>query len=229
MNFLKKYKKILILLLIIVAFIILKNSGLQEYLTFENLQNNKEDLNKYVSDKYVLSVVIFIGIYIVSVAFSLPGATILSLSGGFLFGAVFGTIYINIAASSGAILAFLVARFLLGESIQKKYSEKLNKFNNELDKNGYSYLLTLRLIPIFPFFLINFFAGLTKLSLFTFAWTTSLGIIPGSFVYAYAGKQLGEINAVEDIFTKEILFAFLLLAALALVPTIYKKFIKKKT
>jgi len=223
----KYFKKFVILVLIIALFILLKMSGLGQYLTFENLQNNKEFLSTYVTNNYFVTVLLYILIYIVVTAFSVPGATILTLAAGFLFGAIFGSVFVNIGATIGASFAFLFARYLFGTSLQEKYKEQLSKFNRELEENGYSYMLTLRLIPIFPFFLINLLAGVTNLSLRTFVWTTSIGILPGSFVYAFAGKQLNTINSVKDIFSTQILLAFVALGVFAMVPTIIKK-IKKE-
>ena len=134
----------------------------------------------------------------------------------------------NISATTGATLAFLFARYIAGQALQRKYGDKIAKFNDDLERNGWSYLLVLRFIPIFPFFLINIFAGLTKIPLRTFVWTTSLGIFPGSLIYAYAGQQLGTIKTVKDIFSRTILLAFLLLAALAVFPVIYNKVKKLK-
>ena len=139
-----------------------------------------------------------------------------------------GALYVNVAATTGATLAFLFARYIAGQSLQAKYGDRLARFNEELESNGWSYLLTLRFIPIFPFFLINLFAGLTNIRLRTFVWTTSVGIFPGSLIYAYAGQQLGTISAVKDIFSTKVLLAFLLLATLAVFPVIYKK-IRKLT
>jgi uncharacterized membrane protein YdjX (TVP38/TMEM64 family) len=112
--------------------------------------------------------------------------------------------------------------------VQRKYGEKLEKFNKELEVNGKNYLLTLRLIPIFPFFLINLFAGVTKIKPLTFLWTTSLGIIPGSFAYAYSGYAVAKLGAEPGV-PKNLIFAFLLLAVLSTVPVLYKKLKARKT
>jgi len=130
--------------------------GLDHLLTLESFRQYRDQLQAFTAQHYLSTVVIFIGIYIVAVALSIPGATILTLSAGFLFG-FFGVIYVNIGASGGAILAFLTARYLIGDWVQKRYSDKLASFNKEIAENGYHYLLTLRFIPLFPFFLINIF------------------------------------------------------------------------
>jgi len=147
----------------------------------------------------------------------------LTLAGGFLFHLFPGIIYVNVAATVGATLGFLFARYILGNKVQEKYASQLERFNRELDENGHLYLLTLRLIPAFPFFLINLLAGLTKVSLKTFFWTTMVGILPGSLVYSFAGSQLNTIESVEDIFSGSIIAAFLALALFALLPVILKK------
>lgn len=221
-------KKLIILAIFIAIVVLVKIYDLDKYFTFENLKAQKDILAEYVNTNYILAVVAFIALYIVSVAFLLPIATILTLSGGFLFGSVFGVIFVNIGATVGAVLAFLFARYILGEKAQEKYKKQLEKFNKELEANKYQYLFSLRFLPIFPFFLVNFLCGVTKLDLKAFFITTSLGIIPGSFVYIYAGSQLAHINSLGDIFTKEILFAFILLGSLTLVPVIIKKFKKQK-
>jgi len=216
-------KKLIILAIFIAIIVLAKVYDLDKYFTFENLKAQKDILAEYVHTNYILTVIVFIGLYIVSVAFLLPIATILTLSGGFLFGSIFGVIYVNIGATVGAVLAFLFARYILGEKVQEKYKNQLEKFNKELESNKYQYLFSLRFLPIFPFFLVNFLCGVTKLDLKAFFITTSLGIIPGSFVYIYAGNQLANINSLGDIFTKEILLAFILLGSLTLVPVLIKK------
>jgi uncharacterized membrane protein YdjX (TVP38/TMEM64 family) len=165
----KQYKNRLILLfLIIFAIFLIRFMQIDHYLTFENLQENKSSFQHIVKTNYGLSIAGYIIIYILVTGFSLPGATILTLGSGFLFGVILGAIYVNIGATTGATMAFLFSRYIAGDWVQKKYGDKLINFNNELEKNGYRYLLTLRLIPVFPFFLINIFAGLTKIRLRTF-------------------------------------------------------------
>lgn len=194
-----------------------------DWADFSRIADSRDKLIDFVNSRYVLSVFAFLLIYIVAVALSIPGATVLSLSGGFFFGPWLGSLYINIAATIGALLLFLLARTVLGNSIQKKYSEKLDLFNRELDKNGPNYMLTLRLIPIFPFFLINLLAGMTSLKTRTFIWTTSLGIIPGSFVYSYLGYAGASLEPGGTGFPKEPLIALILLGLLSLLPVIVKK------
>ena len=225
----KKNLKRIILGVIVVALIIgLRFTSIGGKLNLESLQSNAEKLVQYSDQNYLLSVLAYIVIYIVVTGLSLPGATILTLAGGFLYKVFFTVIYVNIAATTGAMLAFLFARYIAGQWIQQSYGDKLAKFNEEVDRNGAYYLLTLRFIPIFPFFLINTFAGLTNVPLRTFLWTTSLSIFPGSLVYAYAGRQLCRIKAMQDIFTGQVLLAFLLLAAFAVLPVIVNRIKKTK-
>lgn len=220
--------KIALLAALVAAFFVMRHFGLYDALTFANLKANKEILQSYVNDHYLISVILFVILYLVSVAFSIPGATILTLAGGFVFGAVLGAVYVNIGATSGAIAVFIFARYLFGARLQEKYSDKLEKFNREVEENGYSYLLTLRFIPLFPFWMINLFAGLTRIPLRTYAWTTAVGIFPGSLVYTFMGNQLNTIESLGDILSLNILLAFILLGLFALVPTIIKKVRKRK-
>lgn len=220
-------KKIILFTIFIALIALIKYFDLDTYFSFENLKSQKEVLSTYVTENYILTIFIFVFLYIVSVAFLIPIATVLTLAGGFLFGSIEGTVFVNIGATVGAALAFLFARYIIGAKLQEKYSTQLEKFNKEVTDNKYQYLFSLRFLPIFPFFLVNFLAGLTKVDFKTFVITTSLGIIPGSFVFTYAGSQLSSINALSDIFSKEILSAFLLLGFLTLIPVILKKFKKK--
>jgi len=222
-------KKILILILIIAAIIAIRYSPAGSILTFENLKQHRESLVNFVQDRYGLSVVVFIAAYILVTAFSIPGAVVLTIAAGFLFGTLATTFYVNIGATIGATLAFLSARYLLGTGIQEKYQTQLKKFNEELEKNGTHYLLTLRLIPVFPFFLINFLSGLTKIPVRTFIWTTSLGIIPGTAVFAFAGRQIGTINSASEILSLKVLAAFAILALFALIPVIIKRIKARRT
>jgi uncharacterized membrane protein YdjX (TVP38/TMEM64 family) len=216
--------KIILLSLFILVIVLIKFFDLDSYFSFENLKDKKDILSLFVNENYILTIVIFVLVYIVSVALLIPIATVLTLTGGFLFGAVVGTVFVNIGATLGALLAFLLARYIIGKKVQLKYEKQLSKFNNELETNKYQYLFSLRFLPIFPFFLVNFLCGVTKLDLKSFIITTSLGIIPGSFVYTYAGSKLANIDSLGDIFTKDILFAFILLGLLTLMPIFIKKY-----
>ncbi len=216
-------KKIIFVCIFILIIALIKFFELDSFFTFENLKAQKDILTEFVTRNYILTVVLFVLVYIGAVAFMLPIATVLTLSGGFLFGSIFGTIFVNIGATIGAVIAFLFARYILGKKVQDKYEKQLKKFNSELETNKYQYLFSLRFLPIFPFFLVNFLCGVTKLDLKAFVITTSLGIIPGSFVYTYAGSQLSSIESLGDIFSKEILFAFILLGTLTLIPVLFKK------
>jgi len=230
----KKYLVRIIILIVVVAAIVLvvnfgsiNGSPIKSYLNLQRVFQNRDALLARVEQRERLYSIIYIFVYIGAVALSIPGASILSILGGFFFGAVLATLYINIGATIGAFIIFIAARFFIGEMVQKKYGEKLAKFNREMEENGTNYLITLRLIPIFPFFLINLFAGVTKVKPLTFLWTTSVGIIPGSFAYAYSGYAVAKLGAEPGV-PKNLIFAFLLLAVLSIVPVIYKKLKAKK-
>ena len=201
---------------------------LKSYLTLSALKANRQSLMDYYAAHSLLMVAGFMGIYIVQTALSLPGAAILSLAAGAIFGSVMGTIYANIAATIGATLAFLVTRYLLREAVLNKFGSKLENMNRELEARGIGYLLFLRLVPVFPFFLINLAAGLTRLTLRTFFFGTMLGIIPGGFVYVNAGASLATIESLSGIASPRVLGSFALLGVFALVPVLYSKFKNRK-
>jgi uncharacterized membrane protein YdjX (TVP38/TMEM64 family) len=194
-----------------------------DLLTFDRLQDNRDALRQAVDDNYISSVIIYILMYSAAVSLSVPGAAVLTLAGGFLFGAVLVTAYVNIAATSGAVIISLLSRRLFGSGLQKRYEKQLRKFNRELEQNGAKYLRTRRLIPRVPCCLGNLFSGLTKVRFSTYLWTTMLGIIPGSFAYAYAGSRLAVIDSMRDVISPDVLLAFFLLGAIALVPVLYRR------
>ena len=152
----------------------------------------------------------------------------MTLAGGFLFGSLLGTLFVNIGATTGATLAFLAARYLLRDWVEGKFGDRIEPIQAGFAKNAFSYLMTLRLIPAFPFFLVNLVSGLTRVNLGTYVAATSIGIIPGSFVFAFAGRQLGSINSLGEIASPPVLMAFTLLGLLALMPMVYRKFTEKK-
>lgn len=216
-------KKIILILagLSIVALFFYLDLG--RYLTLASLKANRQLLQTFYTEHTVLMVAAFMAIYIVQTGLALPGATILSLSAGAIFGPVMGTIYAVFSASIGATIAFLVTRYLMRDAVLKRFGSALAGVNKELEERGINYLLFLRLVPLFPFFLINLAAGLTRLPLRTFMLGTFFGIIPGGFVYVNAGASLASINDLSDIASARVLGSFVLLGLFALVPAIYAK------
>ncbi|HXF94275.1 MAG TPA: TVP38/TMEM64 family protein [Nitrospiraceae bacterium] len=197
---------------------------LDRYLTLDALKENRDRLLAFTDANFATAVGIFIATYCVVTGLSLPGAAILTLAGGFLFGSALGTVLVNIGATTGATLAFLASRYLLRDWVEQRFGSRLGPIQEGFSKNAFSYLMTLRLIPLFPFFLVNMVSGLTRVSLGTYVAATAIGIIPGSFVYAYAGRQLATINSLSEIASPNVLLAFTLLGLLALAPIIYRKF-----
>lgn len=220
--------KIMIGLTIAVAIGAFFYFDLGRFLSLNALQENRDHLLAFTEANYATAVGLFVLAYIAVTGLSLPGAVILTLGGGFLFGSVFGTLYVNIGATTGATLAFLTARYLLRDWVEQKFWKWLGPVQQGFTNNAFSYLMTLRLIPLFPFFAVNLVSGLTRMSVGTYVAATALGIIPGSFVYAYAGRQLGTINSLKEIASPNVITAFVLLGLLALVPTLYKKLSRKK-
>ena len=216
-------KKIVLALAGIVAVSLFFFFDLQRFLTLTALKANHQTLLDYYAAHKLVMVAGFMLIYIVQTAFSLPGAAILSLAAGAIFGTIMGTVYANIAATTGATLAFLLTRYLLRDVVLNKFGSQLEGMNRELEERGFSYLLFLRLVPLFPFFLINLAAGLTKIPLRTFFFGTMLGIIPGGFVYVNAGAGLATIDSLSGIASPRVLGSLALLGLFSLVPVLYNK------
>jgi len=211
-------KKFIVALIILGIIMVLRFSSITEWMSLAQLKAHRDYLQQVVSQHYLLSVICYISLYIAAVAFSMPVGVVLTLAGGFLFGVIAGVFYANIGATLGATIAFLLVRYLIGETIQQKYAVQLAQFNKAMKRYGKNYLLVIRFIAVIPFFLVNILVGLTNLPLWTFMWTTAIGILPGSLVYTFAGQQLNEIESLRDVFSLKILLAFLLLALLALLP-----------
>jgi uncharacterized membrane protein YdjX (TVP38/TMEM64 family) len=200
---------------------------LGRFLSLNSLKDHRDQLLAFTEAHYATAVGLFVLVYIAVTGLSLPGAVILTLAGGFLFGSLWGTLFVNLGATTGATLAFLAARYLLRDWVEQKFGNTLGPIQAGFSKNAFNYLMTLRLIPLFPFFLVNMVSGLTRVSLGTYVTATAIGIVPGSFVFAYAGRQLGSINSLQEIASPNVLLAFTLLGLLAMVPILYKKFANK--
>jgi uncharacterized membrane protein YdjX (TVP38/TMEM64 family) len=215
---------LLVLLAVGIGFFLYFDLG--RYLSLETLKANRDRLLDFAEANYAAAVILFIVMYCAVAGLSLPGATIMTLAGGFLFGSLLGMLYVNLGATSGATIAFLASRYLLSDWVEQKFGAKLEPIQRGFAKNAFSYLMTLRLIPLFPFFLVNLLSGLTRVSVGTYVAATALGIVPGSFVYAYAGRQLGTLNSLKEIASPSVLLAFTLLGLLTMVPVVYKRFTK---
>jgi uncharacterized membrane protein YdjX (TVP38/TMEM64 family) len=221
-------KKVVLLLAAVLAVALFFYLDLGRYLTLGSLKANRQFLLEYYAAHTLATVAAFMAIYIAQSALSLPGAAIMSLAAGAIFGSILGTVYAVTAATIGATLAFLVARYLLRDTVLQKFGSKLEGVNRELETRGFNYLLFLRLVPLFPFFLINLAAGLTRLPLRTFVIGTFIGIIPGGFVFVNAGASLASINTLRDVASPRVLGSFALLGLFALVPVIYGKLKKSR-
>jgi uncharacterized membrane protein YdjX (TVP38/TMEM64 family) len=215
--------KLALLVLLAVGVALFFALDLKQYLSLSALKANREALQSYYATHTLAMVAGFMAVYIIQTALSLPGAAILSLAAGAIFGSLLGTVYAVIAATAGATLAFLVTRYLLRDAVLSRFGDRLEGMNRELEQRGFNYLLFLRLVPIFPFFLINLAAGLTRLPLRTFVLATTIGIIPGGFVYVNAGASLATIDSLSGIASPRVLGSFALLGLFALVPAIYGK------
>jgi uncharacterized membrane protein YdjX (TVP38/TMEM64 family) len=208
--------------------------GLDQYLSFDQLQHNREALNAWVADWGLLAVLAYCALYVAVVAFSLPGGAVMTIAGGFLFGQVMASFYVVSAATLGATLVFLAAKTSLGDQLSAKAGPWLAKMREGFNENALSYMLFLRLIPAFPFFVVNLVPAFLGVPLGTYVIGTLLGIIPGSVVFASFGAGIGAIFdrgeslSVSAVLTPEIITALVGLAIISLLPIAYKKFKGKR-
>ncbi|NGX15272.1 FAD-dependent oxidoreductase [Wenzhouxiangella sp. XN24] len=196
--------------------VVLWLSGAGDALTLEQLKARHAELQAWTgAHPWVASLAYFAG-YVVVVALSIPGAAVMTLAAGALFGLLHGTVLVSFASTVGATLAFLVARFLLRKPLRDRYGERLKAIDAGIERDGPFYLFTLRLVPLFPFFMINLLAGLTALRTWTFFWVSQLGMLPGTLVYVYAGTQLAQISSPADVFSPGLVTAFVLIGVMPL-------------
>ncbi len=219
----KTIQRIAILLGVVALIVVFKILGLERYFSLSYLKTSQESFAALYSQHQVMVIGAYMLIYIVVTALSLPGAATLTLVGGALFGFVVGTVVVSFASTIGATLACFVSRFLLREWVQKKFGDKLQSINKGIQDEGAFYLFTMRLIPVFPFFVINLVMGLTKMSLMTFYWVSQVGMLAGTMVYINAGKELAKIDSLSGILSPSLLISF---AILGLFPLTVKKLIK---
>jgi uncharacterized membrane protein YdjX (TVP38/TMEM64 family) len=216
--------KLLILALFVGGIVLFFALGGQKYLNLETLKANRDALIQYTEQHYVSAFVIGFLIYTISTALSLPGGLILSLAMGLVFGKWAGTLLIVLAATLGATLVFLAARYLFADLARKKIGGLAKKINEGFTEDAFNYLLFLRLVPLFPFWLVNLAPAFTNVSLKTYVTATAIGILPGTFVFANLGQNLGRVSSTKDLLTPETIGAFVLLGVFSLIPVLYKKF-----
>ena len=215
-------KKIVILVVIIGLIVAFKVFNLGQYLTLSFLKESLDKFNDLYEKHQVLVIAGYFIIYVLTTSLSLPGASPLGIVGGALFGFWVATLVVSFASTIGATLACFISRFLLRDWVQSKFSDKIAKVNEGIEKEGAFYLFTLRLIPIFPFWMINLVMGLTKMPLSRFYLVSQIGMLPGTMVYVNAGKELAKIESVKGIFSPRLIISF---ALLGIFPIAVKKLV----
>ena len=212
--------KLIILAAIALLLVTFFSLGWDQYFNIEFFKENKAGFEQLLADNPWQTAGIFFAIYVAVTALSLPGAAIMTLVAGALFGLAWGTVLVSFASTLGATLAFILSRFIFRDSISRKFHQQISTINRGIDSEGAFYLFGLRLVPIFPFFMINLIMGITSLRVRTFFWVSQLGMLPGTLVYVYTGTQLGQIDSLAGIVSPGLLFAF---ALLGLFPLVTKK------
>lgn len=209
--------RLILAVVLVVAAFALWRSGLLGELSLEALKARQDALQAWTAANPWYAAGAFFVLYVVVTSLSLPGAAVLTLAAGALFGLLEGTLLASFASSIGATLAFLASRFVFRDALRDKYGERLRTFDEGIARNGAYYLFTLRLVPVFPFFVINLLAGLTALKTRTFYWVSQAGMLPGTIAYVYAGTQLARIREPSDILSPGLIGAFALLGFLPLI------------
>ena len=217
-----KLKKIVILIFIVALIAAVKIFGLDQYLTLSYLKGSLDRFRALYESQRLTVIAVYFLVYVLTTALSLPGASPLGIAGGALFGFQKATIIVSFASTIGATLACLTSRFLLRDWIQNKFGDKIAKVNEGIEREGAFYLFTLRLIPVFPFWMINLAMGLTKISLIKFYLVSQLGMLPGTMVFVNAGKELAKINSVKDILSPGLIISF---ALIGIFPITVKKLV----
>ena len=219
-------KKILLLAIITSLLAIFFYLDLNQYLNLAYLKSQQGTLNNYYVSSKALTIAIFFIVYVVTTALSLPGAALMTLLAGAIFGVITGTIIVSFASSIGATLAFLTSRFLLRGWVQNKFSDNLKAINESVKKEGAFYLFTLRLVPTFPFFMINLIMGLTPIKTTTYYLVSQVGMLAGTIVYVNAGTQLVKLDSLSGILSLPVLGSFVLIGLFPLITKKFMEFIK---
>lgn len=201
---------------------------LDTYLTLDYIKSSQEQFRGLYHEHQLAVIGAYVAVYILVTALSLPGAVVLTLAGGGFFGLLVGTVAVSVASTTGATLACLVARTLLRDSVQNRFGEKLKTINEGIAREGGLYLFTLRLIPVFPFFVINLVMGLTSMRLTTFFWVSQLGMLPGTIVFVNAGKELARIDSLSGILSPTLIGSFVVLGVFPIAVKKIMQYIKPR-
>jgi len=221
-------KRAILASLIVTAVVLFFGMGFDQYLTLDALKESQGNFASMLEQSPWRVTLIAFVLYVVVVALSFPGATIMGLAAGALFGLWQGTLLVSFASTIGATLAFLTSRYLLRDYVQRYFGDRLKAINEGMAKDGPLYLFMLRLVPVFPFFLINLLMGLTQIRTRTFYWVSQLGMLAGTLVYVNAGTQLASINNLSDIMSPEVLLSFALLGVFPLIAKRLVRAIQKR-
>jgi uncharacterized membrane protein YdjX (TVP38/TMEM64 family) len=184
---------------------------LSQYFTLTYLKGSAEGFRALYAEHKALVILVYFLVYVATTSLSLPGAAVLTIAGGAFFGLIVGTLVVSFASATGATVACFVSRFVLRDWVQGKFGDKIVKINEGIEREGAFYLFTLRLIPVFPFWMINLVMGLTKIPLRRFYWVSQLGMLPGTVVYVNAGKELAKIDSLRGILSPGLLISFVLI------------------
>ena len=203
----------------VVAFFVF---DLKQYTTLDFLKENLESFQGYYQQNVLVVLLVFGLIYVVGAALSLPGAALMTVLAGAIFGFVAGLILVSFASTMGATCAFLSSRFLLKDSVQQKYGKHLSRINQGFEQEGAFYLFALRLVPAMPFFAVNILMGLVPITIWRFYWVSQLGMLAGTAVYVYAGTELSKIDSLSGLVSPKLLLAFV---GLGLFPVLAKKWV----
>lgn len=216
----RKAALLLVVVAAVVAFFVL---GGRRWLSLGALQANRERLLELTRRHYALTIAVAVAVYAAATALGFPGALVLTLAVGFVLGPWVGALVVIAGATAGATAAFLGARYLFADAARRRMGPRLTRLAEGFGADGFSYMLFLRLVPVFPFWLVNLAPAFTPLPTRTYVAGTALGIIPGTLVYCYLGAQLSTLHATSDLFRPRLVVALALLAALSLVPVVWKK------
>jgi uncharacterized membrane protein YdjX (TVP38/TMEM64 family) len=213
-------KKLIIVAIVVAAAVAFRVYHLEQYFSLAYIKGSQAKFAALYAQQQFLVLGVYFAIYVAVTALSLPGAVVMTLAGGALFGLWTGLLVVSFASSIGATLACFVARFVLRDWVQNKFGDKLSAINQGIETEGAFYLFTLRLVPIFPFFVINLLMGLTRMPLRTFYWVSQLGMLAGTVVFVNAGKELAKIDSLAGILSPGLLIS---LAILGVFPIVVKK------